>query len=128
MTKIAILWLYRRTFSPSKGSRFEITVFVLIALLIGFYGATALAKIFQCTPRSKIVDDSIPGTCINLYVVLFSDRVFNTITDFVILLMPSVVLFRLQMTKRKKIIILMIFTFSLWYVFPIDCLLVEADS
>ena len=114
ITKISILWLYRRTFSPRRGSRFELTTFIFIAILIGFYGGTALAKIFECTPKAKILDNSTPGTCINFYGVLIADGVFNTVSDFVLLLMPTMVLKRLQMTFKKKLIILMIFTFGLW--------------
>lgn len=114
MTKISILWLYRRAFSSRKGSAFEVTVYILIALHVLYYGATLLAKIFECTPRSKIIDPTIPGSCISIYAVLISDGVFNTVTDFFILLMPSFILYKLQMDARKKLLILMVFTFGLW--------------
>ena len=91
-------------------------VFVLIAILSAFYGATALAKIFECSPRSKIVDDTIPGTCLNIYAILIADGIFNTITDFMILFMPSLIVYRLKINHKKKLFILMVFTFGLWSV------------
>ena len=89
------------------------SVFLLIAALVIFYGSTALAKAFECTPRAKITNHDVPGTCINLCAVLFADGIFNTVTDFMILLMPATTLYRLQMSTKKKVIILMIFTFDL---------------
>ncbi|KAI8627427.1 hypothetical protein F5Y19DRAFT_487022 [Xylariaceae sp. FL1651] len=48
ITKLSILWLYRRVFSPIWWSWFDITIVALIVLLIGFYTSIIIAKIFEC--------------------------------------------------------------------------------
>lgn len=113
MTKLSIVWLYRRTFSTRKGSRFEILCFIFMAVLIAFYGGTGLAKVFECTPRAKIFNPTIPGTCVNFYAILIADGIFNTVTDFAILILPGVMIYKLQMKPKKKLIVLLIFTFGL---------------
>lgn len=59
-----------------------------MAILILFYVATAIVKIWECTPREKIWSKSVPGTCIYVSSLLNTSGLFNTITDTMILLVP----------------------------------------
>ncbi|QKX60148.1 uncharacterized protein TRUGW13939_07291 [Talaromyces rugulosus] len=113
ITKLAILWLYRRFFSPIRWSLFDILIVSLIVILIGFYGITSFVKIFECSPRAKIFDKSIPGTCTDVSRLLNTSGMFNTITDYLILLLPVHAVWKLQLTPIKKLYIVLIFTFGL---------------
>lgn len=53
IVKLAVLWLYKRVFSPKPGSPFDIAITLLVVILIGFYGSTTFVKIFECNPRAK---------------------------------------------------------------------------
>lgn len=53
-TKVSILLLYRRIFSPQKKSRVDRAIRLFIVILSLFYVAITLAKIFECTPRERI--------------------------------------------------------------------------
>jgi hypothetical protein len=114
ITKLAILWLYRRFFSPIQWSLFDILIVSLITILIGFYGITSFVKIFECSPRAKIFDKSIPGTCTDVSRLLNTSGMFNTITDYLILLLPVHAVWKLQLTPIKKLYIVLTFTFGLW--------------
>ena len=114
MTKLAVLWLYRRVFSPQRNNAFDSTILSLIIIFISYYGSTILVKIFECSPRSKIADKTIPGTCINLSMLINADGVFNTITDVIILLLPIKAVWKLNIKKQKKVIVILVFTFGLW--------------
>ncbi|KAI9656315.1 MAG: hypothetical protein M1821_004978 [Bathelium mastoideum] len=111
ITKIAVLCLYRRVFSPHRGSFFDQTIVGLMALFILYYGITVFIKIFECIPKSKITNDT--GSCTHIPAVLNADGVFNTITDTVILFLPVKAVWHLRIEKQSKIVVVLVFTFGL---------------
>ncbi|EMR72821.1 putative integral membrane protein [Eutypa lata UCREL1] len=70
MTKLAVLWLYRRVFSPVRWSPFDMAIVFLAGFTIAFYTSTTLVKIFECTPRERIWNKDIPGRCIQIKWIL----------------------------------------------------------
>ncbi|KAH9998195.1 hypothetical protein F4779DRAFT_622829 [Xylariaceae sp. FL0662B] len=116
IAKLAVLWLYRRVFSPHRWRPFDIAIVFLITLLILFYTATNLVKIWECVPREKIWDTDIPGTCIDTPMLLNVSGIFNTVTDFIILLLPVKAVWTIDMSPKKKVIVVLVFTFGLWLV------------
>ncbi|KAI1243895.1 hypothetical protein MGN70_013762 [Eutypa lata] len=113
IAKLAVLCLYRRVFSPLRWSPFDISIVFLIVLLVLFYTATTIAKIWECVPRAKIFDPTIPGTCIDTPLVLNISGFFNTTTDVVILFLPLKAVWNMNMKLKKKIIVVLVFTFGL---------------
>lgn len=83
-----------------------------------YYITTIIVKICECTPRARIWNKSIEGTCISIARVLNTDGVFNTLSDVFILLVPLKALWKLKMKTRRKIGIGMLFTVGLMLVFP----------
>lgn len=117
VTKLAVLWLYRRVFSPIRWSKFDLTIVTLIVIIFGFYGTTSLVKIFECNPRAKIWNPSVPGKCVDIHIILNVSGAFNTVTDYLILLLPIHAVLKLQMDRLKRVLVVLAFTFGLWYVF-----------
>lgn len=117
ITKLAVLCLYRRVFAPIRKSVLDIAIVILIILVLLFYGATTMVKIFQCSPHEKIWNNSIPGKCLQSNWILNTSGTFNTVTDYTILLLPIQAVRNLQMDKSKKFLVVLAFTFGLWYVF-----------
>ena len=78
-----------------------------------YYTATIPVKIWGCTPRARIWNKSIEGSCINVAQVLNVDGCFNTLSDIVILLVPVKALWKLQMKTKRKIGIGLVFTVGL---------------
>ncbi|EED12972.1 conserved hypothetical protein [Talaromyces stipitatus ATCC 10500] len=113
LTKLSVLFLYRRVFSPVRWSAFDCTIVALIAIMTSFYISTCIVKIMQCTPRAKIWDSSVHGTCINEPALLNTSGFFNTITDYTILILPVHAVLRLQLSRMKKILVVLVFTFGL---------------
>lgn len=110
--KIAILldWIY--IFAPSHGLRgkFYYTCVANIILSLLFYIPLILIEIFACTPRSKIWNSSIDGKCVDIYVVNVASSVFNFVLDLMMLAMPLSVIWKLQLSRRKKVALSMLFT------------------
>ena len=111
-TKVSILLLYRRIFSPQKKSRFDQGIRLFIVILSLFYVSNTFLKVFQCTPRSRIWDKRVPGTCLNLGNVLTASGAFNTLTDILLLAIPVKVSWNLNTSAKRKIGVVILFTFG----------------
>ena len=127
IAKVAVLCLYRRVFSPRRWSLFDLSIVALIVIMVIFYTITCFVKIFECTPREKIYNPSIPGTCLSSYAIIGASGIFNTVTDVLILLLPVRAVWNLKTTLGKKIVVVLAFTFGFWYVnsvmsFTSECL------
>jgi hypothetical protein len=107
------------TAGPERKSTFNVTTAIFIAVLIGFYGSTTIVKIFECSPRDKIFDLRIPGKCVNGPLLLNICDSFNTITDLLILFLPTRAVWELQVSKLKKTLVVLLFVFGLSYVCPL---------
>ncbi|KAJ8121849.1 hypothetical protein ONZ43_g1806 [Nemania bipapillata] len=113
IAKIAVLWLYRRVFSPIRWSLFDLVIVFFVVILALFYTSTTIAKIWECVPRDKIFNPTIPGRCISTPMLLNVSGLFNTITDFIILLLPLKAVWSMRMSTQKKAIVVLVFTFGL---------------
>ncbi|KAL8801758.1 MAG: hypothetical protein Q9182_004230 [Xanthomendoza sp. 2 TL-2023] len=109
-TKVAILLLYRRVFLPHRGGGFDWVLRSFIAVLTGFYVATTFVKIWECSPRERIWNNSVRGRCVDIPKLLNTSGLFNSITDLVILLLPIKFVWNLQTSIRQKIGIVAVFT------------------
>jgi hypothetical protein len=78
-----------------------------------YYTSTTIVKIFECTPRERLFDPKIPGTCIDIPMLLLITGIFNIITDVIILLLPVKAVWDLKMQIRKKTVVVLVFTFGL---------------
>lgn len=114
VAKLAILCLYRRVFSGYPRSPFDVAVIVLGVLLVLYYVATVIAKILECIPPARAWDNSIPGHCVDVLMLVNVDGVFNVVTDFIILIMPLRVVWNLNMKITKKLSVVLAFTFGIW--------------
>jgi hypothetical protein len=112
IAKLAVLWLYRRVFSPAKRSLFDLAIISLIVLTIGFYGSTTFVKIFECYPRERIWNKAVPGKCVQMKWILMVSGGFNTVTDFIIMLLPIHAVWKLQIDKVRKGLVILAFTFG----------------
>ena len=96
-----------------RWSPFDISIVFLIVLMILFYTATSIVKIWECVPRAKIFDPSIPGSCIDTPRLLNISGFFNTATDVIIVLLPVKAVWNMNMSFRKKVYVVLVFTFGL---------------
>lgn len=112
VTKLWILWVYRRAFSAR--TIFNALATILVVVLVGFYSSVTLVQIFECTPREKIFNSTVPGRCVNRDVLFDIVDSFNTITDFLVLSLPTREAWELEGSKTKKVLVVCLFTFGIW--------------
>lgn len=113
--KLAILGLYRRTFVTKAFQRaiFIVTVFILADSL-----GLLLAECLYCIPAEHLWNPKVPGKCINRVVYTTLASCTLLVTDLVLYLMPLPVIWKLQMTMRRKLELTFIFMLGGLYVAP----------
>lgn len=115
--KPAILLEWAKLFVP-KGvrNRFWWTCMILVGFNCCVYIATFVAIQMYCTPHERIWKRWVPGTCVNRKSVDFPSSVFNLLQDILILLLPQGVIWRLQMSRSRKISVSIVFAIGILYV------------
>lgn len=67
------------------------------------------ATIHQCTPRERIWDREVYGTCIDLTAFLYTYAAANMLGDFVIIALPIPAVRALNLPQRQKMGLLLVF-------------------
>ena len=108
MTKIAILSLYLRL---AVEKNFRRLIWACVAFVILSAGGCALAGIFQCAPIRKAWDmaGKIDGTCINYNALFIAHAGLDIFLDAIIYIMPMNMLYNLQVPRRQKVALMMVF-------------------
>ena len=109
LSKVSYLFIYIRIVSGStstlKGMRILFVAFMAFVMTWGIGSAIALA--LQCqTPAPWNV---INNQCVNQAALYYSVGVLNIITDVAIILMPALIVFNLQIRRRERASIWIIF-------------------
>ena len=90
-------------FVTSHRQRIFFVIQALIWANLAFYFAYFWVDVFQCVPRRKIWDPSLPGRCISTTLLLIAPAGINIASDCLILVLPIFLVFRLQMTLKNKL-------------------------
>ena len=113
-TKISILLLYLRIFPRPHRSR--ILIHVLLWFNVVKYTVGVPLEIFQCTPREKMWLPWIEGTCIDQVGLQLSSAAFNSFSDVLIFIFPLATVRNLNIQRKKKIGVMIIFGMGFLYV------------
>ncbi|EPE29945.1 integral membrane protein, putative [Glarea lozoyensis ATCC 20868] len=110
LTKLTILSIYRTLFVTQRKSKFNIMLYAFEAILVIFYGAQTIAKCFECIPRERIWNPSVPGKCLDWDALLVSSGAFSWISDIVIFLIPIKRVWGLNMQRAERTRVIAIFS------------------
>ena len=116
ITKLSILLLFLRIFVPSGKNRTYWIIQGVILFNFLFYLANLPVEIWPCVPRSKLWTPTEPGHCIKNEEVFVAGGTINVVSDFTILLLPIVEVWRLHMSTQRKIGVSAVFATGLLYV------------
>lgn len=115
--KISILLFYRRLFpSNATNASFRVAWVIVAFLSVGTGIGTLVAAICNCNPFVYYLDRDLAGKCPNLRSLLVSSAALNIVTDVSILILPTLVVWRLQVTKPQKLAVSGIFLLGGLYV------------
>ena len=115
-TKLSILLQLIHIFAPARERATYYVCQIMIWFNSLFYISTMLVVIFQCNPRAKFWEPTLPGHCINIEAVDNAAAAINVLSDVVLLLLPITCTWQLQMPSRSKIGVSAVFTTGILYV------------
>ncbi|EAW14821.1 putative integral membrane protein [Aspergillus clavatus NRRL 1] len=106
LTKVSLLWIMTRVFSPYRKA--VIFIYVFLAIMLLYYIPAVIVKIRICDPIAKFWEDSTPGSCLDQSAIILADAVVSVVSDIIILLVPLPLTLTLQMPMRKKLRVMII--------------------
>ncbi|KAF6829345.1 CFEM domain-containing protein [Colletotrichum plurivorum] len=110
VTKISILLFYLKIF-PRREIR--IATWVLIGLNVAYFIVFELISIFQCTPIDgawRAWDKEYPAKCNNINIQGWAAAGVNIALDLATLILPLTELYKLSMSMKKKVQIILMFS------------------
>ncbi|KAI8669647.1 CFEM domain-containing protein [Fusarium keratoplasticum] len=110
VTKISILLFYLKVF-PGKNIR--LGCWILIGLNVAYFIAFELVSIFQCTPIEgawRAWDKEFPAKCNNINMQGWMAAILNIVLDVATLCLPLWELYKLSLSRKKKIQIMLMFS------------------
>lgn len=108
VTKLAILNLYRRL---AVQKTYRVLIWASMAIVILTATASVTASTFQCTPIHKAWDatGTVRGSCIDVNALFFANAGLDILEDALIYVLPMRMLYQIQIPKRQKIALMMVF-------------------
>ncbi|KAL9107016.1 MAG: hypothetical protein Q9227_008052 [Pyrenula ochraceoflavens] len=105
--KLTILMTYHRIFSVSK--RFKYVCWSVMFVVVGYLFCNMITEVAGCIPLKKFWDEKVSGHCVNYLALDITYGIFNVLTDFAIAILPLRSVWRLQMDRKEKIGLSLIF-------------------
>ncbi|CAJ2507044.1 Uu.00g082300.m01.CDS01 [Anthostomella pinea] len=110
----AILLDWIRIFVPLKTrNAFFWTSHVLLWVIILFYGSEKVAENLACIPRQSIWDPTVRGRCMDKKLIILATSCLDLVADMIILALPQMVIWKLHLSKSKKLGISLIFAIGI---------------
>ena len=108
--KTSILLLYRRIFIEKRSNKpFNTCLWCTGAFVLAYSVVQAILTVFHCAPVKALWDSNIERSCINFDDVLIVLSSLNIGTDVVILCLPIPQLWRLEISKRRRLQLIAMF-------------------
>ncbi|KAK9413399.1 putative G-protein coupled receptors family 1 profile domain-containing protein [Seiridium unicorne] len=114
--KLSILLQYIHVFLPLKKPPviYWSAIFLIISNFT-FYLASTFLEIFSCQPIAKSWDPLITdGHCIDILALNVAASTINTVSDITILILPQLVIWRLNVSLKRKLEISIIFLIAIF--------------
>lgn len=112
-TKNSILLQLLEMFVPGRAGWRYWTLVGLIIFNFVFFTIIMFLEIFECSPRRKIWDSSVPGHCINIEQTFIATASINVAEDFAILVLPIIWVWQIQIAMKKKFKVTAVFAAAL---------------
>ena len=106
--KLTILLQVQHIFAISSKLRFYLVQFMIWSNACWYFAYTFIVA-FACTPTAKSWDYKLPGHCINSGPLVILATGPGVISDLVILTLPTFWVWKVQMARRRKLEVSLIF-------------------
>ena len=103
-TKVSICLAYWDLLKRGETNLFKwtrVANWFIATVILGYYVASAFVNIFQCTPFPKAWHPEIPGFCVNLSAVGYTNAGVDIITSVVLMVLPLPLLSTLTRNRKE---------------------------
>ncbi|KAJ5209023.1 hypothetical protein N7449_003402, partial [Penicillium cf. viridicatum] len=100
LTKVYLLWIMTRVFSPFRKCVIFIRIFM--GVMLAYYIPAVIVKIRICSPIAKFWDQRIDGTCLDQTSIILADSVVSVVSDMIVLILPLPLTLTLQISTKRK--------------------------
>ncbi|PVI02544.1 hypothetical protein DM02DRAFT_653523 [Periconia macrospinosa] len=100
--KLSFVWSLQRLQSSNKYIAVSLWTIQALNLTYGIVGT--LLNAFPCNPLAKHFDSSIPGRCIDPFKLVIGCISSVLITDLMVLVMPTWIIYDLKMSLRRRVL------------------------
>ena len=121
LPKTSVLFFYSRVFETQQ-TRFRYALWFSHFLVVSWLIAIPLSTVFVCDPVEKQWKPATPGHCHSNNVWRRESSIPSVVIDLILLLLPMPMLWRLQMTRIRRIMIVSVFACGYWSV-VVPCVL-----
>ncbi|KAM5357339.1 hypothetical protein ACJZ2D_016362 [Fusarium nematophilum] len=104
--KLSYLRLYLRI-APHK--TYRLVLYVSMVLVFAFGISTSLVSMLLCLPFEKLWQSDIPGQCIDINAFYMFNTTTNIVFDIAIYIMPIQILWHLNLPKRQRVGLVLVF-------------------
>ncbi|KAL8868716.1 MAG: hypothetical protein Q9174_004804 [Haloplaca sp. 1 TL-2023] len=101
LTKVSLLLLYHRIFGVVK--KFRYALWISAFCVMAWWIATTILAFLGCTPIAYNWNKNIDGQCVDLVAFFRWNGICNLLLDFLILLLPLPMVWRLSISSRNKL-------------------------
>ncbi|KLJ11747.1 hypothetical protein EMPG_13098 [Blastomyces silverae] len=105
-TKASISLQYHRIF---PGSRIRIACYVTLAFLTLYGLWVVIGSFLTCIPVKRFWDVTVEGSCMSRDALWLSTAIVHIVTDIILLAMPMPILIKLNLPKRQRIGLVLVF-------------------
>lgn len=112
LTKTSLLLLYFRIFGVVK--KFRHALWISAFIIVGYWIATTILAFLGCTPFAYNWNKKIEGRCVHLVDFFRWNGICNLLIDFLVLLLPLPMVWRLNVARRAKLELSGIFLLGLF--------------
>ena len=99
--KLSVLYFYVEIFNIRVG--FRRFTYGFMGFVVAYGVASMLCLFTICRPFKATWDKSVPGHCGNTMSAMLATATINTVEDFLVVVMPLPILWKLQVSKQKKL-------------------------
>ena len=114
LVKVSALFFYARVFRVSQ--IFRTCLWATGALVVSWWITFDILAICTCNPPRKQWDTEIAGHCLDSYKTFVAAATPNVIIDVIILVLPLPMLWKLQVSLRRKLALVGAFILGYWLV------------
>ncbi|PVI05165.1 hypothetical protein DM02DRAFT_611014 [Periconia macrospinosa] len=114
LLRLAIIVQIMRAFVTPRSRNFTFWAsWILIVSNVGFWATITMLEVFSCSPREKLWNPIVEGTCINRHAYQIASAVMNMVSEMLIMLLPQRVIWGLNLTRKQRLGLSMLFALGI---------------